>query len=426
MNKNFFKKINKFEPKGFFPQLDVFWKKAEGVYVYDKRNKKYLDFTSTIFVSNIGHSNSTLIKYLKSALNSKIIHSYNFPNPFREKYVKKLLKFYGKKNKKVFLLSGGSETLECAIKLMRLYGQKINKDKNGIITLEGNWHGRTMGSQLLSSDKMGKKWIGFKDPNIHHLSFPYPWEVNEKNGEYFFNKSLKKLNINFKKKITGIILETFQGWGSLFYPKSFVKAVEKFCKKNDILLVFDEMQSGFGRTGEKFGFHHYKVSPNLVCCGKGMGSGYPLSGIIGDSKVLDLAPVGSLSSTHSANPLACAAGLATLEELNKKNLIKKSKILGEIMFSKLNELKKQFPMHIKHISCKGLIAAIIFKNENESNQGTILANKVCEKSLYEGLILVKTGRNSIKIGPPLIINKKQLIEGLNIIENMLRKTVMND
>ena len=191
---SFFRRINKFEPKGFLPQLEIFWKKAEGVHVFDKKNKKYLDFTSAIFLSNIGHANEELINSLKKVLNSRIIHSYNYPNPFREKYVKELLNFYGKKRKKkVFLLSGGSETLECAIKLIRLYGRKINKEKKYIITLEGNWHGRTMGSQMLSSNIKGKEWIGYLDPNICHLEFPYPWHVNETNGEFFFFKFSKKI-----------------------------------------------------------------------------------------------------------------------------------------------------------------------------------------------------------------------------------------
>lgn len=413
---SFFRRINKLEPRGFLPQLEIFWKKAEGVYVFDKKKKKYLDFTSAIFLSNIGHANKELISSLKKVLNSKIIHSYNYPNPFREKYVKELLNFYGKKfNKKVFLLSGGSETLECAIKLIRLYGSKVNKEKKGIITLEGNWHGRTMGSQMLSSNKKGKEWVGYLDPNIYHLEFPYPWKVKEFNGESFFSNSLKKMKIKYKN-IAGIILESFQGWGCFFYPKSYIKAIKRFCLKNKILLVFDEMQSGFGRTGEKFGYYHYDVEPNIICCGKGMGSGFPLSGIIGDSKILDLADRGSLSSTHSANPLACAAGLATLKELKNKKLIKKTKKLGFIFNDWLIKLKNKYSDYIMFTSSKGLIGAIIFKDISLKKNGAFIANKICNFALKRGLILVNTGRNSIKIGPPLVINEKQLNLGFNIID----------
>jgi len=417
---SFFKRINKFEPRGFLPQLEIFWKKAEGVFVFDKNNKRYLDFTSAIFLSNIGHANKKLISSLQKVLNSKIIHSYNYPNPFREKYVKELLKFYGKKiKKKVFLLSGGSETLECAIKLVRLYGAKVNKEKKIIITLDGNWHGRTMGSQMLSSNKKAKEWIGYSDPSIRHLEFPYPWKVKEFNGKSFFLNSLKAMKIKYKN-IAGIILEAFQGWGCFFYPKSYIKALERFCLKNKILLVFDEMQSGFGRTGEKFGYCHYDVEPNIICCGKGMGSGVPISGIIGDSKILDLAERGSLSSTHSANPLACAAGLATLKELKNKSLIKKTKKLGLIFNDWLIGLKNRFSKYILLTSSKGLIGAIIFKDISSKKNGSFIASKICNFALKRGLILVNTGRNSIKIGPPLVINEKQLSFGFSIIESSFK------
>ena len=125
-----------------------------------------------------------------------------------------------------------------------------------------------------------------------------------------------------------MILETFQGWGAVFYPKDFVKAAEKFCKDNDIVLTFDEMQAGFARTGKAFGFQHYDVVPDLICCGKGMGNGYPLSGVIGRKDIMDLPEVGNMSSTHSANPMACAVGLAVIEEVESSNLIKESNRKG--------------------------------------------------------------------------------------------------
>ena len=118
--------------------------------------------------------------------------------------------------------------------------------------------------------------------------------------------------------------------GAVFIQKIIIKEVEKFCKKNDILLVFDEMQAGFGRTGKNFGFQHYNVKPDLICCGKGMGSGFPISGVFGSKKILDLPAPGSMSSTNSANPLACAAGIATLKEFKNKNIVKNSEIIGKL------------------------------------------------------------------------------------------------
>ena len=410
------KKLLQYEPRGMIPNFGTIWSRAKNSNVYDSNNKKYIDFTSTIFVSNIGHGNKNLIKEFINTLKKPLLHSYNNPHNLRLKYSKNLIKFLGDKNKRVLLLSGGSETTECALKLMRLYAIKKKKRRPGIITLKGNWHGRTMGSQLMSDNLEQKKWIGFKDKNIHYLDFPYPWLKNKKN---FFKDSLSKLKkkINFKKDICGIMLETFQGWGAIFYPRNYVKEIARFCKKNKILLCFDEMQSGFGRTGKKFGYMHYDVKPNLICCGKGMGSGFPLSGVIGDKSIMNIPPVGALGSTHSGNPLACAAGLATLNELNNRDLIKKSRILGNILHKKLNEIKLKYNNYIFSIEGKGLIAAIIFKKKiNKINLGTKIANSIWLSCKNNGLLLVNTGRESLKIGPPLSISKKELVNGLKIIE----------
>ena len=142
-----------------------------------------------------------------------------------------------------------------------------------------------------------------------------------KNSKSLLKNDLLALSkkINLKKDIAGIILETFQGWGALFYPKEYISELKKFCKKNKILIAFDEIQSGFGRTGKKFGFQHYNIKPDLICCGKGMGGGVALSAVIGKKEIMDLPTVGSMSSTHSANPIACSAGIAVLREINKKN-----------------------------------------------------------------------------------------------------------
>ena len=162
-------------------------------------------------------------------------------------------------------MSSGTESTEAAYKLMKMYGQKIKKRNTGIIAISGNWHGRTTGSQMLSDNIEQNKWISSKDKDIHHIPFPYPWVTNEDKANLFLAESIKKLEqtgIDLKKDISGLILETFQGWGAVFYPKSYVKAIKELCQKNNILLTFDEMQSGFARTGRAFGFMHYEVVPD--------------------------------------------------------------------------------------------------------------------------------------------------------------------
>ena len=419
--KSLFKSLSKVESRSMHGQMPIAWDKAKNFNIFDIAGNKFIDFTSTIFVANIGHSNARLIKYIKLALSKNFLHSYAYINKIREKYIKKLILFAGKNFQKAFLMSAGTEATEAALKLMRMHGQKQGKRKLGIICFEGNWHGRTMGAQMMSGNIKQKEWIGYQDPNIYHLPFPYPWILKNNESEKFLIDSLKNIEkkINLKKDICGVMIETFQGWGAIYYPKEYVKLLFKICKKNNILITFDEMQSGFARTGYKFGYEYYGVKPDLICCGKGMGGGIPISGVIGKKNIMDLPEVGNMSSTHSANPLACYAGLAVLDEIKKNKLVKKSDSLGKILFKKLNNIKKKLPTSVKAIQGKGLISAIIF-NESIENINIKLKN-VVEGCLKEGLLVVYTGRESIKIGPPLTISSSALLEGLKILEKNILK-----
>jgi len=211
-------------------------------------------------------------------------------------------------------------------------------------------------------------------------------------------------------------LETFQGWGAVFYPKDFVQGVRKMCDTLDALLTFDEMQSGFGRTGKKFGYEHYDVKADIICCGKGMGTGFPLSGVISRSDILDLPKVSEMSSTHSANPIVCTAGLATIEEIENKNLVQESERKGFILHYELNKVKQKYTEYIKTIQGKGLIAALIFYDSD-------FTSRVVEKCMQKGLLVVYTGRESIKIGPPLIIPDDALLEGIEIINEAIKESI---
>ena len=423
--KSLFKSLSKVESRSMHGQMPIAWDKAKNFNIFDIAGNKFIDFTSTIFVANIGHSNPKLIKYIQLLLKKNLLNSYAYINKIRERYLKKLISFAGKNFQKAFLMSAGTEATEAALKLMRMYGQKQKKRKLGIICFEGNWHGRTMGAQMMSGNIKQKEWIGYQDPNIHHLPFPYPWILKNTNPEQFLINSLKKLSkkINLKKDICGVMIETFQGWGAVYYPKKYIKLLYKICKKNNILLVFDEMQSGFARTGYKFGYEYYGVKPDLICCGKGMGGGIPISGVIGKKAIMDLPEVGNMSSTHSANPLACYAGLAVLEEINKKKLLQNTKDKEKILFTKLNQIKDKFPKEILYVEGKGLIAALIFDLNSTNNIKKILKS-IVEKCLRNGLLVVYTGRESIKIGPPLTITKSALIEGINVLDQAITEELI--
>ena len=307
---------------------------------------------------------------------------------------------------------------------MRLNGQKHGKRKGGVICFDGAYHGRTMGAQMMTGNKKAKEWVGYDDPNMHHLEFPYPWVVE--NPREFFNNSINKLlkshDLNPDKDLCGFMLETFQGWGAVFYPKDFVNELMIFAKKHNMLVSFDEMQSGFGRTGKLFGYEHYDIEPDILCCGKGASSGLPLSIVLGRKEVMDLPGVGSMSSTHSANPLVCVAGHENLKAMIEDGLIENSKILGKVFHQKLKEIQVKYPNHLKYIFGKGLVAALIFI-DNKGVALTGLCDEVSEKAFQKGLLVVHTGRESIKLAPPLSINEEALMEGIEVLEECIRESI---
>jgi 4-aminobutyrate aminotransferase-like enzyme len=298
-----------------------------------------------------------------------------------------------------------------------LNGKKLKKRKGGILCFEGNWHGRTMGAQMLGWNPGQKEWIGYLDPNIYHLPFPYPWrkEAMADPRKYFresIHQLIEKNNIDPKKDLCGIMMETFQGWGAVFYPKEFVQEVAAFAKENDLLLTFDEMQAGFGRTGELFGYMNYGVEADLLACGKGASSSLPLAVVLGSKEVMDLPGVGSMSSTHSANPLVCAAGLANMQALIEDGLIDNSKKLGAEFHIALNKQKAEYSNYISSVQGMGLLAAVIF-NDKDGKPLSELCDLISEKCLQTGLLVVHTGRESIKLAPPLMISKEALMEGVD-------------
>jgi 4-aminobutyrate aminotransferase/(S)-3-amino-2-methylpropionate transaminase len=417
-------KMYDLEAQAMHGQYPMVWSRAEDFQIYDKWGNIWLDFTSTIFVANAGHANKRIVKALKELLDKPLLHTYTYPSSERINYLEYLIKNTPKQFEKAFLLSAGTEATEAALKLMRLNGKKQGKRKGGVICFNGAYHGRTMGAQMMTGNDNAKEWVGYQDPNIHHLKFPYPWEVD--NPIDFFNREIEKLlrqkDLNPDKDLCGFMLETFQGWGAVFYPNEFIKAISKFSKKHNMLLAFDEMQAGFGRTGRLFGYEHYEVEPDILCCGKGASSGLPLAIVLGAQDVMDLPGIGSMSSTHSANPLVCVAGYQNLKAMLDDDLIDNSRKLGNLLHQRLHEIKSKYPKHLKYIFGKGLLAALIFVDEN-GNALSDLCDKISEKAFQKGLLVVHTGRESIKLSPPLSITKEALLEGIDVLEQCIKESI---
>lgn len=406
------------ESRSMHGQLPLVWDRAEDYSIFDAAGNRWIDFTSMIFVANVGHSNRRVTAAMKAALDRPLYGCYAYANESRARYLEKLVAFAGSPFEKAFLLSAGTEATEGALKLMRMHGQKEGKRRRGIVCIEGNWHGRTLGAQMMGGNLAQREWIGYQDADIHHIPFPYPWILNGRSPETFLREGLMKLEnagIDLAQDVCGFMLETFQGWGAVFYPAEFVQAIEGLCRKNGILLAFDEMQAGFGRTGKTFGFQHYGVTPDLICCGKGMGGGVPLSGVLGRGAIMDLPDIGNMSSTHSANPLVCAAGLAVIEELEDRNLIVETARKGDLLFGALGRLQARFSDRVSHLLGRGLIAAVLFRDPKTGEADGPFTSRVAELCMQKGLLVVHTGRESIKIGPPLTITDEALLEGVSVL-----------
>jgi 4-aminobutyrate aminotransferase/(S)-3-amino-2-methylpropionate transaminase len=408
-------------------QLPIIWDKAVGFQVFDSWGNKWLDFSSTIFVTNAGHGNKRIVEALRKVIEKPLLHTYTFTSPERYQYLDYLIENTPAHFEKAFLLSAGTEATEATLKLMRLNGIKLGKKKGGILCFEGNWHGRTMGAQMMGWNPGQKDWIGYLDPNIYHVPFPYPWRTEAMSNprKYFrdnINDLITKNNIDPKTDLCGIMMETFQGWGAVFYPKEFVQEVAAFAKENNLLLTFDEMQAGFGRTGELFGYMNYEVEPDLLACGKGASSSLPLAVVLGRKEIMDLPGVGSMSSTHSANPLVCAAGLANMQALIEDGLIINSKKLGIKFHKALNSLRETHSAYISSVQGIGLLAAVIFNDENGKPLSE-LCDLISEKCLQTGLLVVHTGRESIKLAPPLMITEEALMDGVETFGRAISESI---
>lgn len=420
--KEVLERLNATESRSMHGQLPIVWDRADDFSVFDAGGNQWIDFTSTIFVANVGHSNARVSAAIRATLDRPLYSCYAYANAIRADYLDKLIAWAGPPFEKAFLLSAGTEATEAALKLLRMNGQKRGKRRRGIICIEGNWHGRTLGAQMMSSNLSQRDWIGYQDADIHHIPFPYPWALKGTTPEEFLSAGLKRLTdkgLDLTQDVCGFMLETLQGWGAVFYPPAFVQAIERLCRANGILLAFDEMQAGFGRTGRKFGFEHYGVTPDLIACGKGMGGGVSLSGVLGRADIMDLPDVGNMSSTHSANPLVCAAGLAVIEELESRDLVQETARKGDLMFTALRALQGRMPTRIGNVLGQGLIAAVLFTDPATGAADGPFTSRVAERCMQKGLLVVHTGRESIKIGPPLTITDAALLEGVAVLEESI-------
>jgi 4-aminobutyrate aminotransferase/(S)-3-amino-2-methylpropionate transaminase len=410
-------KLRQFEPQSMRGQPPLVWERAEDIYVYDKYRNQWIDWTSGVLVTNCGHGAPEVRQAIIDQANSGLLHNFIFPSEERAELAEALVRVAPQGLEKVFLLTTGSEATECAIKLARANGIRCGGTKKiTIIGAERGFHGRTLGAQQAGGIPGLKAWIVNEDPAIIQVPFPDGFWTRDTRFELFLD-TLTKRGIT-PEQVAGVLFETYQGVGPDFAPVDYIRRLRAWCTANQIVLIFDEVQSGFGRTGKFWAFEHYGVDPDLICCGKGISSSLPLSAVIGRTEIMDQFPPGSMSSTHTGNPVCCAAALASLRKILSANLTGNAASLGPVLAAGLAEIQREHPAVVGHYTCRGLVAGLQMVKAADRQPDHDLAHKVIERAFHKGLLLfapVGAWGQTVKIAPPLTITQEALIEGLSVL-----------
>src|SRR5688500_2313246 len=322
--------LRTYEPQSMSGQPPILWDRAEGFAVFDRWGNRWLDWSSGVLVANAGHSHPAIRAAIVEQANAGLLHNYCFPTEIRATLAKELADVAPAGLKKVFLLTTGAETTECAIKLSRTNGVKVGgRGKTYIVSFANAFHGRTMGAQMAGGIPALKQWIINLDPAMVQVPFPDGYHNKDTSFEGFLN-ALKQANVS-PGQVAGVMLETYQGGTASFAPPAYMQSLRRWCDEHGVALTMDEVQAGFGRGGTFWGFEHYAITPDIICCGKGITSGLPPSAVIGRAEIMDLYPPGSMTSTHTGNPVCAASALANLRTILGENLVENARKMGDLL-----------------------------------------------------------------------------------------------
>jgi 4-aminobutyrate aminotransferase/diaminobutyrate-pyruvate transaminase/4-aminobutyrate aminotransferase/(S)-3-amino-2-methylpropionate transaminase len=411
------RKLQTYEPVAMRGQPPVVWDHAEGFQVFDNWGNQWIDWSSGVLIANAGHGRREIADAIVRQASSELLTNYCFPSEIRSRLVERLAMLLPEPLKKVFLLTTGSETVECAIKLCRTHGVKIGgRGKHVIVSHNQAFHGRTLGSQQAGGIPALKEWIVNLDPGFVQIPFPDGFRTIDSSFEGF-ERALRDQRVD-PQNVAGVILETYQGGSAAFAPTEYMRALREWCSSHNALLVCDEVQAGFGRTGTLWGFEHYGIVPDLALFGKGMSSSLPISAVAGRPDIMDLHPAGSMTSTHTGNPICCAAALASIELVMNENLTGNARQMGALLHERLRALKSRFPQ-IGSVAGKGLVAGVACVAHGTQAPDGGLAWAVVERCVEKGVLMfspVGLGGGTVKISPPLIINEAAILESVSALE----------
>ncbi|AEH48217.1 aspartate aminotransferase family protein [Parageobacillus thermoglucosidasius] len=404
------------------PNLPVV--KEEGCYYYGLDGKRYLDFTSGIAVANTGHRHPKVVQAIKDAAD-RLMHGPSGVIMYESilRLAEELTHIMPKGLNCFFFANSGTEAIEGAIKLAKYVTRRPY-----VVSFTGCFHGRSLGALSVSTSK--SKYRKYLQPNGLTYQLPYANPKDCPDGEdpdvYVANQLEKDAASLFAHQVTPeevacMILEPVLGEGGYIVPpKGWLHKIREICDRHGILLIFDEVQTGFGRTGEWFAAQTFGVTPDIMAIAKGIASGLPLSATVASKELMQQWPPGSHGTTFGGNPIACAAALATLEVFKEENLLENCKKVGEYARAKLEVLKTKHPV-IGDVRSIGLMIGIeiVHPHTGEPNGEGVM--KILHRCLQKGVLFYLCGNKGevIRMIPPLTVTKEQIDEGLNMLDEAL-------
>ncbi|MBK9557615.1 MAG: aspartate aminotransferase family protein [Bacteroidetes bacterium] len=404
--------------------------KASGAIITDADGKSFIDFAGGIGVINAGHCPEPVVKAIQEQ-SEKFIHAC-FNVSIYEQYLNAAEKMidilpHGE-HTKIMFTNSGAEAVENAIKIAR---QATKRE--AVICYSQAFHGRTLLAATLTSKVGYKTGFGPFAPEIYRIDFPaYDYYEGALNEDAFSMEHIEKLKAFFHhyvpaQNVAAIIVEPVQGEGGFHViPKKYLQELRKICTDNGIMLILDEVQTGFGRTGEWAAFHHYDIVPDLSTWAKSMGSGMPIGAVMGKADVMDNINPGTIGGTYLGNALCCVAVSATIDYMQSIDINTKGKAVGAIIKKRFQQLQQKFPNHISRVRGLGAMMAFELSVNGDIHQpDTALTKKLAQRCYENGLIVLTAGvhGNVIRNLAPLVISETDLNRGLDIIENCLAEII---
>lgn len=412
-----FERLEKFEPISMQGMPPVVIDRAEGIQVWDKWGNKWLDWSSGVLIANAGNAHPEVVKALKAVIDKPLLSTYVFPHEARADLSEQLVGMAPAPGYKAFLLSTGSEATENCIKLAKTWGLETSGPaRNVVVTFQNSFHGRTMGAQLAGGMQGAKRWMGKLDESFVQVPFPDGYK-NTDTRFALFTETLAAQGIR-PEQVCAVMTESFQGVGPDFLPVDYAKALEAWCKQHGALLICDEVQSGFCRSGKWFAYEHYGITPDLIALGKGISSSLALAAVLGRADVMDTYAPGTMTSTHSGSPLPVASALASIRVLREGDYAGKAAAMDIPLREGLEAIARRHPTQAGCVHSLGLVAGIQMVKPGTKTPDPATALAINVACFQRGLLMfapVGIGGECIKIAPPLGLPRDALDEGLAVL-----------